>query len=852
MGLICGSSIHNLVNILVVIIVLMGQTNWAEGQAATESESETDYLISPSNVVNNEVFHIVVIGDSIAWGAGLNRDDKYSHLVAKWLAEKLGRPVNVEVLAHTGATLNKETLDPICPPDLSSGNPTAFQQSDMISSPNDVELILVSAGINDVGVGDIIKLDHVEGPFDNLKNRKVNYDATCSIDDIRDRSASIKEPMRALLNKLLKSCPNAKIVVTSYYPIISDESRGLTETIKALSPDSQNIGDYQNLDDPDRRNQLRDKSNAFYEESTRSIIWAINNANSDSEANRVACARINFLPNNCYGSSQSLLWKIGNFYGQVETDDDKFDRRMSLLLDLGWGCICGELCISPAGDEDSPVVEVDSRDLNHPGLDNCDVYRGNKFVAVGHPNKDGALKYKDAILETAGEKWPEWLQPTVQAFDVTPISLTLGESFTIDYTVSDNDGSGLKQVELWRKNEQSDWQKIETYSIDAGGDDPLASSFTHSPQFPGKYWYGIHVVDNANNWNDQWNSNTNGKPLPFEPVEVDVIGTQEINPSISADETSPWIESFYVEPLSMTSGASIAIHYRVSDNDGSGLKQVELWRKDEQSDWQEVQRNALNGETGPVSDSFTDSPTDPGNYWYGLHVVDNANNWNDQWNSNTDGKPLPFEPAEVQVMSAHDVTLTLYIHEGTEDGPVLAGAEVTGQDGSGISFEQTTDINGYVTITGAPGTWSFSVSAEGYETNNWDQEITETDTKHSFLKSIPQVTELDGIYRCESCWEYLRFYSDGTVIGASAIEMGFNPVESWLNKENPSVSVGHYTIRGSTISFSFSTSSKKRVIDFNGEISDDTLTLHDVQVDKHDGYHPVVRDYKKMFLGKKL
>jgi tetratricopeptide (TPR) repeat protein len=81
------------------------------------------------------------------------------------------------------------------------------------------------------------------------------------------------------------------------------------------------------------------------------------------------------------------------------------------------------------------------------------------------------------------------------------------------------------------------------------------------------------------------------------------------------------------------------------------------------------------------------------------------------------------------------ITLTLYIHDGSRDGPTISGAQVTCQDGSGNSFQQTTDSNGYVTITGDPGTWSFAASADGYETNSWNQPITETDTKDAFLQS---------------------------------------------------------------------------------------------------------------------
>ena len=81
------------------------------------------------------------------------------------------------------------------------------------------------------------------------------------------------------------------------------------------------------------------------------------------------------------------------------------------------------------------------------------------------------------------------------------------------------------------------------------------------------------------------------------------------------------------------------------------------------------------------------------------------------------------------------IILTLYINDGRASGPVIPGAQVTGHDGSDNSFEQTTDSNGYVAITGDPGTWSFTASADGYGTNSWNQDITDTCTKHAFLES---------------------------------------------------------------------------------------------------------------------
>jgi HEAT repeat protein len=121
----------------------------------------------------------------------------------------------------------------------------------------------------------------------------------------------------------------------------------------------------------------------------------------------------------------------------------------------------------------------------------------------------------------------------VQAFKVSPLSISSGESFTIDYTVFGKGASGLKQVELWRKDESSDWQQINTNTL-AGETGPLTGSFTDTPSNPGKYWYGVHVVDNAGNWNDERNSKTKGQPSGFGPMEVQVNEAQSTTQKISS------------------------------------------------------------------------------------------------------------------------------------------------------------------------------------------------------------------------------------------------------------------------------------------------------------------------------
>jgi hypothetical protein len=94
------------------------------------------------------------------------------------------------------------------------------------------------------------------------------------------------------------------------------------------------------------------------------------------------------------------------------------------------------------------------------------------------------------------------------------------------------------------------------------------------------------------------------------------------------DTIKPTVVSFSANAQTIDFGKSVTFSYSVKDSGGSGLKQIELWRSTNNKDFVELvdKRKSLSGD-GPTLGSFIDTPPTAGNYYYGIHVVDNAGNW---------------------------------------------------------------------------------------------------------------------------------------------------------------------------------------------------------------------------------
>lgn len=152
-------------------------------------------------------YRIVVLGDSILWGQGLNDHDKTFTKVAKHIIKTKKVSVNVDVFAHSGAKIGwyDYKIKPRIPGEVPTSHPLIKQQVSFASKPQDVNLVLIDGGIND------IEFPRIFNPLNDIDLPK-ETDRYCN------------NHMAKLLRSVSKKYSNAKIIVTGYYPIISNYS----------------------------------------------------------------------------------------------------------------------------------------------------------------------------------------------------------------------------------------------------------------------------------------------------------------------------------------------------------------------------------------------------------------------------------------------------------------------------------------------------------------------------------------------------------------------------------------------------------------------------------------------------
>ena len=144
--------------------------------------------------------------------------------------------------------------------------------------------------------------------------------------------------------------------------------------------------------------------------------------------------------------------------------------------------------------------------------------------------------------------------PTIGNFETDPVAVvTYGDTVTITGWDMSDIGMGLNRVEFWRADDAhkniDEWTKLHTVDLSSYGNGPVSKSYVDQPPDPGRWWYGIHVIDNAEN-------ETKESDLGLGPLPV----VANVWPSIDSLSASP-------DPVSQGSPLTLTAN-NVRDIDG--------------------------------------------------------------------------------------------------------------------------------------------------------------------------------------------------------------------------------------------------------------------------------------------
>lgn len=141
--------------------------------------------------------------------------------------------------------------------------------------------------------------------------------------------------------------------------------------------------------------------------------------------------------------------------------------------------------------------------------------------------------------------------PKITSWEVTPTSVSLGGTVSIDYTASSSGGTELSRAELWRapdaNGQPGTWPSSPLQVQSLTGSGPTQVAFTDTPSAAGQYWYGTHLFDVAGN-----------EAVEPAPIQV-TVGPATQAPSVALQ----------VSPMQAVVGSSITLTATVSSSIGT-------------------------------------------------------------------------------------------------------------------------------------------------------------------------------------------------------------------------------------------------------------------------------------------
>ena len=323
---------------------------------------------------------MLVLGDSILWGQGLKTENKAWHHTKVWLEKNTGRKVVERIEAHSGAVIERNSLNDnltSSDPEVNVGLPTVNDQIDnalrFYSDPSQVDLVLLSGCGNDVGVQKLLDAS-------NVGEVKDMTEAKCGT------------PVENLLRRITTAFPSARVILTGYYPFFSEQTKN-DFVLKGLARRffKTRIDNGHKMSSKEVFERLKLNSREWYQASNSRLAEAVRKINAEVGQQRVVFAKIEFPPSYSFSAPQTHLW---NF--------NRSPYRMALLF-LSFGKV-----LLPSNDEVRKHRTASCNELYREKPNETPEEKTDRkalrlfcrYAALGHPNRKGALLYADSITRT--------------------------------------------------------------------------------------------------------------------------------------------------------------------------------------------------------------------------------------------------------------------------------------------------------------------------------------------------------------------------------------------------------------------------------------------------------------------
>jgi lysophospholipase L1-like esterase len=353
------------------------------------------YGQSAQPATDDKQFNLLVLGDSIAWGQGLREEHKAWFLVKTWLENNGGRQVRQRVEAHSGAVIGSVGDSaghpaPAQDGEVNRGLPSVNDQIDnalrSYADPAKVDLVIVDGCINDLDARRLLNAVNTPDGIREVAQQKCG------------------PPMEALLSRITRTFPSAHVIVTGYYPLLSERTES-DLFMRALA--KRFYTGTERMNDKQLRARLIEISRQWYLGSNQMLAVAAGKVDQQLAAQgsrqRVLFAEVGFLPEHSFAAAESRLWGFDASWlrkllviftlGRVtlKTNDEQRNQRDSS---------CKETFKPPAGET------KEQKEARRNRIMLC------RLAAIGHPNRKGAQMYADAIgrqLKTVMNS-PGWLR----------------------------------------------------------------------------------------------------------------------------------------------------------------------------------------------------------------------------------------------------------------------------------------------------------------------------------------------------------------------------------------------------------------------------------------------------------